>query len=143
MKKCKICGCDNNTTGKYCGNCYRYLRLHPEGVYPLPKKGEVHYAPNGDVICHVCGMAVRKLGNHIAFKHHMTQKEYRDKFKLYHNTRLSNKEYIKNMSKINEKHKDTVVSKNLIEKGKKTRTSKGNGLAGRKFQYKIGELYIK
>lgn len=143
MKTCKLCGGNNTTTGRYCNSCYAYLRLHPEGLYEPSKPGEITYAPNGDAICHVCGMAVRKLGSHIAFKHHMTQKEYRDKFKLYHNTRLSNVEYINNMSKINKKYQNIVVQKNLIEKGKDTRISKGNGLAGRKFQYKINQLHMK
>ena len=108
MKQCQMCGGDNTTTGKYCNACYSYLRKHPEGEYPLPPKGVIHYASNGDPICHICGQAHRKLGNHIRFKHNMTQNEYRDMFKLYHNTRLSNYEYIENMSQINNKYKDKV-----------------------------------
>lgn len=137
MKKCQICGGENKTTGRYCNTCYGYLRKHPEGRYPLPPKGAIYYAPNGDPICHICGEAQRKLGNHIAFRHHMTQNEYRDKFHLYHNTRLSNYEYIKNMSKINNKYKDIVVKENLVNHGKNTRINHNNGLSGRKFQHKI------
>ena len=140
MTNCEICGA-LKSRGRYCGNCYAYLRKHPEGRYPLPEKGTVAYATNGDPICHLCGEAHRKLGSHIAFRHHMTQNEYRDMFRLYHNTRLSNCEYIKNMSQINNKHRDVVVKENLIKGGIKTRSSKDNVLAVRKSQHKIQEIY--
>lgn len=143
MKQCQMCGSDNTTTGKYCNTCYSYLRKHPEGEYPLPPKGVIHYASNGDPICHICGQAHRKLGNHIRFKHNMTQNEYRDMFQLYHNTRLSNYEYIENMSQINNKHKDVVVKENLIKCGAKTRITHENGLAGRKFQHKVSQRILE
>lgn len=138
-----MCGGDNTTTGKYCNTCYSYLRKHPEGEYSLPPKGVIHYASNGDPICHICGQAHRKLGNHIRFKHNMTQNEYRDMFQLYHNTRLSNYEYIENMSQINNKHKDIVVKENLIKCGVKTRITHENGLAGRKFQHKVSQRILE
>ena len=142
VKECQFCGGVNKTTGKYCNTCYGYLRKHPEGRYPLPPKGVVYYAPNGDVICHICGEAQRKLGSHIAYRHHMSQNEYRDMFELYHNTRLSNYEYINNMSQINNKHKDRVVKENLIKCGINTRISHENGLSGRKFQHKVTEKVL-
>ena len=143
MKQCQFCGGVNKTTGRYCNTCYSYLRRHPEGRYPLPPKGVVHYAPNGDAICHICGEAQRKLGSHIAHRHHMSQNEYRDMFELYHNTRLSNYEYINNMSQINNKYKDKVVKENLIKCGINTRISHENGLSGRKFQHKIMEKVLR
>lgn len=143
MKQCQMCGGDNTTTGKYCNTCYSYLRKHPEGEYPLPPKGVIHYASNGDPICHICGQAHRKLGNHIRFKHNMSQNEYRDMFELYHNTRLSNSEYINNMSQINNRHKDKVVKENLIKCGVNTRISHENGLSGRKFQHKVTEKVLR
>ena len=143
MKQCLMCGGNNTTTGKYCNTCYSYLRKHPEGRYPLPPKGVIYYAPNGDAICHICGEAQRKLGSHIAHRHHMSQNEYRDMFGLYHNTRLSNYEYINNMSQINNKHKDVVVKENLIKCGVKTRISHENGLSGRKFQHKVTEKVLR
>lgn len=139
MKICKICGDINTTTGQYCQSCYGYLRKHPEGVYPLPPKRQIVYADNGDPICHICGQAYRKLGNHIRFKHHLTQNEYRDMFGLYHNTKLSNISYRNKMAEYNKCYKDIVVDINLLKKGKKTRVSKKNNLAGRTFQYKIQE----
>ena len=143
VKECQFCGGVNKTTGKYCNTCYGYLRKHPEGRYPLPPKGMVHYAPNGDTICHICGEAQRKLGSHIAHRHHMSQNEYRDMFELYHNTRLSNSEYINNMSQINNRHKDKVVKENLIKCGVNTRISHENGLSGRKFQHKVKEKVLR
>lgn len=73
----------------------------------------------------------------------MTQNEYRDMFKLYHNTRLSNYEYIENMSQINNRHKDIVVKENLIKCGVKTRITHENGLAGRKFQHKVSRRILE
>ena len=143
VKECQFCGGVNKTTGKYCNTCYGYLRKHPEGRYPLPPKGMVHYAPSGDTICHICGEAQRKLGSHIAHRHHMSQNEYRDMFELYHNTRLSNYEYINNMSQINNKYKDKVVKENLIKCGVNTRISHENGLSGRKFQHKVTEKVLR
>ena len=143
VKECQFCGGINKTTGKYCNTCYSYLRRHPEGRYSLPPKGVVYYAPNGDVICHICGEAQRKLGSHIAYRHHMSQNEYRDMFELYHNTRLSNSEYINNMSQINNRHKDKVVKENLIKCGVNTRISHENGLSGRKFQHKVTEKVLR
>ena len=143
MKKCQICGGNNTTTGRYCNTCYSYFRKHPEGRYPLPPKGVIHYAPNGDAICHICGEAHRKLGNHISNRHHMSQNEYRDMFELYHNTKLSNYEYIKNMSQINNKYRDIVVKENLIKRGEKTRITHENGLSGRKFQHKVSKKILE
>ena len=143
MKQCQMCGGDNTTTGKYCNTCYSYLRKHPEREYPLPPKRVINYASNGDPICHICGQAHRKLGNHIRFKHNITQNEYRDMFQLYHNTRLSNYEYIENMSQINNKHKDIVVKENLIKCGIKTRITHKNGIAGRKFQHKVSQRILE
>ena len=143
VKECQFCGGVNKTTGKYCNTCYGYLRKHPEGRYPLPPKGMVHYAPNGDTICHICGEAQRKLGSHIAHRHHISQNEYRDMFELYHNTRLSNYEYIENMSQINNKYKDKVVKENLIKCCVNTRISHENGLSGRKFQHKVTEKVLR
>ena len=132
IKYCEFCGEISDTTGKYCQKCYWYLKKHPEGRYPLPNPGEIVYATNGDPICHICGMAYRKLGSHIVQKHHLTQNEYREKFKLYHNTKLSNQEYKDLMKKYNNRYYDLVVKKNLIEGGVKTRVSENNILPGRK-----------
>lgn len=142
-KICQLCKGINITSGKYCNTCYGYLRRHPEGVYPLPPDGEIYYANNGDVICHECGQAHRKLGGHIINKHKMSQQKYRDKHKLYHNTKLSNKDYIKKMKEYNDEYKEIVVYKNLIEYGTNTRMTSEYNTPGRKRQGKIKESIIK
>ena len=142
-KICEMCGGKNTTTGRYCNACYGYLKLHPEGIYNIPEEGKITYAPNGDPICHICGQAHRKLGNHIRFKHHMEQNEYRDKFKLYRNTRLSNMEYQETMADYNRKYRDIVVKENLIEKGKGTRIIKGQEFKERrKYGRPIKEVFV-
>lgn len=142
LRICSMCGDTYYTTGKFCQNCSSYLRRHPEGRYAIPPKGVIFQADNGDVVCHICGYAFRKLGSHIAYKHHLTQKEYRDMFDLYHNTKLSNGEYITKMSQLNNINQDVVVKKNLIEGGKNTRVSKQHRLVGRKSQRKIKTIQV-
>lgn len=110
-----------DTTGQYCQKCYNYLRRHPEGTYPLPPKGVVARATNGDFICHICGKAYCKLGNHIFQCHHMSQKAYREEFGLYHNTRLCHDAYHSKMREYNVKYYDKVVKQNLIVGGQSTR----------------------
>ena len=138
-KVCRLCKDTFNDKGYYCQSCYAYLREHPEGLYPKPPKGTILYATNGDPICHICCKAYRKLGNHIRFKHHITQEEYRETYGLYHNSRLSNKEYRDVMRKYNKDNYNVVVEKNLLEGGKGTRVSSSNILPGRK----IGNNKIK
>lgn len=131
MRVCPQCGVEHNRTAPLCQPCYMYLRRHPEGVYPLPPKGVVELAINGDVICHECGMAYPKLGNHIRFKHNMTQREYKDKHGLLYSTQLTNAKYKKKMRKYVKKHYAKVVSSNLIKKGESTRFQKGQIVPGR------------
>lgn len=141
---CELCGkTHRETTGKYCQKCYNYLRKHPEGIYELPKKGQIAYAYNGDVICHICGMAYGKLGNHIYNKHKMTQEEYREKFGLYRNTKLTNEKYKELMRNYNNKYKEIVVNKNLIENGKNTRLDKKTVKRKTKGLKTIQKIYLK
>ena len=139
---CKLCGEEFNFAGYYCPSCYAYLREHPEGLYPQPEYGEVLYAENGDPVCHICCRAYRKLGNHIQFKHHMDQNKYRERYGLHHNTRLSNLDYVDQMRYYNNKYKDIVVKRNLIESGKGTRISDSNIIPGRKIGYNKILYYI-
>ena len=77
---CKFCGNDapNNMQG-YCQACYRYFVMEGKIVYP-PYEGPVQYAPNGDVICPVCGKAYRKMCSHTWQAHNLTSKELFKKF---------------------------------------------------------------
>ena len=142
MPTCELCGRPFKSKGFYCCSCYQYLRVHPEGLYPEPELGEVLYAPNGDPVCHICRKAYRKLGNHIRFAHGLSQEEYRELFKLYHSTRLSNKDYVETMREYVDKYYDVVVEENLISGGKKTRVSENNILPGRKLGGEIKERHL-
>lgn len=141
MTPCPICKDPIDTTGKYCQKCYDYLKKHPEGLYPLPPKGEIHYANNGDPICHICGKAIRKLGNHIALAHKMPQHEYREMFGLYHNTKLANSDYQETMRKYNEQYSDIVVKDNLLKGGMNTRVGIVD-IPRRKLGYKVQEQTV-
>lgn len=129
-KCCVDCGAQIER-GLKCPSCYAYYRKHPEGLYPLPLPGHIDLAINGDPICHICGQAHRKLGNHISFKHHMTLNEYKDKFKLYRYTQLTNEAYKNKMRKYSKKYYRKCIKKNLLKLGKGTRFIQGREVEGR------------
>ena len=142
VRYCRDCG-ELITRGFYCDRCYAYYRKHPEGLYPLPPKGLVKYATNGDLICHICGQAHRKLIQHVYYKHNMSHNEYCDKFNLLHNTRLTRDDYQEKMRNYTTMYREKVVDNNLLKQGMKTRYKKGeNGtLAGHHIKfYTIDEL---
>lgn len=138
MKECIICHATHNRSSQLCQRCYLYHKRHPEGRYPIPPVGEVHYA-KGDPICHVCGEAHRKLGNHIFQAHHMTQKDYRDMFGLKHNTRLSHEDYRAHMSSL---IREDITHENLLIQGQSTRFKTGQSLEGRGNNKKIKEVIV-
>ena len=119
---CKFCGkpAPKNMQG-YCQVCYRYFIMEEKEIYPLPKYGEITYAPNGDCICPFCGKAFRKLGLHFYYAHDMTSKEAHEKAGWDHNAKATNKDYRKLMRK---KLQKKCVTINLLEKGKPTRYKK-------------------
>ena len=128
---CRGMYCDHqagNRLNGYCQSCYRYLCVEKKRQYPLPKKGEMAYAENGDIICHICGKAYHKLGNHIAFFHKILVKDYMKIYELPKGTKLSHPDCIKLMHDRQLPYKDEVVGINLIQKGKDTRFDgqKGN-----------------
>lgn len=65
-----------------CPSCYKYYVVDGEHDYDIPDKGVIACTPEGKVICHICGKAYKKLGNHIYQIHHITTKEYRKQFEL-------------------------------------------------------------
>jgi len=92
-------------------------------IYPLPKLGEITYAPNGDCICPFCGKAFRKLGLHFYYSHNMTSKEAHKKAGWDQNAKATNEDYRILMKNI--QHEKTITE-NLIEKGKPTRFKKNH-----------------
>lgn len=131
MRTCTECGHTHTRTAPLCQRCYMYFRKHPEGYYPIPPKGSLSFATNGDPICHECGGAYSKLGNHIRQVHDMTIIEYKDKHNLLHNTQLTSEKYKTKMRNYTKKYYRKVVKKNLIKKGILTRFKIGQLVPGR------------
>ena len=121
---CPICHTTHNRTAPLCQRCYQYNRRHPEGRYPLPSDGEIHIAPNGDIVCHECGEAHSKLIQHVYYAHHMSKKEYCDRHHLFYNVQLTSHNYHKKMHDYTHNYYDLVVKENLINNGHATRYPK-------------------
>lgn len=138
MKKCKKCLIEIKA-GRYCPSCYAYLRKHPEGWYDLPAYGVVELATNGDPICHECGAAHQKLGEHICQKHNMDVRDYKEKHGLYFSTQLTNEKYKDKMRGHVKRHYRKAVKKNLLKGGKSTRFKKGQILLKRKRKRVLNE----
>ena len=131
MRTCTECGQSHNRTAPLCQRCYTYFKKHPEGYYPIPPKGTLTFATNGDPICHICGGAYSKLGNHIRQVHYMKINDYKDEFNLLHNTQLTSEKYKTKMRTYTKKYYRKVVKKNLIKKGVATRFRIGQVVPGR------------
>lgn len=129
---CRICNTPNRN--RLCQRCRRYLHIHPEGRYPLPPKGTIALAPNGDPICPLCGEAHRKLGNHLAFYHHIPAKTARLNHNLQANTRISHHDYIQHMHDLNEAQ---PTARENLERGASHRYKPGDTVPGRGKHKKI------
>lgn len=129
MVNCKFCNMPTRQTNtQLCQKCYTYFVLEEEKVYPIPPKGEVHHTEKGKIICHICGKAFYKLGNHIYYSHHITAKEYKEEFELRYNIKLTSQEY----QKVMRQHAfNNDMDKNLKKWGKNTRFKRGKGQSRR------------
>lgn len=126
MITCKLCGkkSEKSYSGK-CQACYVYFKQNGR-TYPLPEKGKVSVTVDGKTICHICGRAYRKLGQHAYNTHGITEKQYKEKFELNRTSSLIS-DTMKDILKNNVlKNYDKVVVENLINKGINTRTSSEN-----------------
>lgn len=132
---CRICNTPNHL--RLCQRCRRYLTLHPEGRYPIPPRGTLAYAPNGDPICPLCGEAHRKLGNHLAFYHHIPAKQARLDHNLQANTRISHQDYIDHMHTLN---KAQPTAQANLEKGVPHRYKPSDVVPGRGKHKKITKV---
>lgn len=90
-----------------------------------PHYGEVQYDVNGNPICHICGKSFPKLGAHIWSGHKIKMREYCEIFGLDVKHGVCSKEYKNRMRDHVYKHYDTVVTKNLLKKGAKSRFKSG------------------
>lgn len=126
--KCKLKSCTGEARTKYLGYCQACYKYFKDGkkIYPIPADGTIISNEDGEIICHECGKAFAKLGNHIHQRHNMTLNEYKDKHKLYHNDKLTSEDYQERMRKYTDENYRKVVIKNLIKKGKKTRFKIGS-----------------
>lgn len=113
---CTSCGSPTLfTQSRLCQKCYAYFQSG-NIVYPLPPAGEVHFTPEGLPICHICGKAYSKLGNHIAFAHHITTREYKEQFGLCYNTKLTSKPYQTLMRNYNTEQNMPIILPQLGQK---------------------------
>lgn len=120
---CKKCG--NHTENRfrgYCENCYNYYR-NGGTDNPIPPKGVVTRDKRGYIICHICGMAFKKLGQHAWNKHKLTAKDYKREFELCNNSHLTENTYAEKMSKLAYKYD---MPERLKITGKNTRIKPGD-----------------
>ena len=99
---CKECG--KEFTGKIypngtCQGCYNYF-LKGGTLNPLPLPGIIAKDERGYVTCHICGRSYKRLGSHIKESHDMTIEAYKEKFGLCANSRTTEVNYSKHMSKL-------------------------------------------
>lgn len=141
--KCKMCNTQPVYCKGVCPRCYHYLKKHPEGTYSLPPKGTVYYAPNGDPICHICGQAHAKLGQHILYVHNLSSQEYKKMFGLRTAFKLTNQDYSHRMRDYTYQYKDKVITDNLINAGKHTRFVQGQQISGRGNNHRITIVHLE
>ena len=105
-----------------CQSCYNYYRKG--GVdNPIPPKGKIEYDYRGYVVCHICGMAYKRLGSHAKESHQMSITEYKEKFGLCNNARTTENNYSQHMHDLAYKYD---MPKRLQITGKSTRIVKGD-----------------
>lgn len=103
MKICVKCGIEI-PHGNLCQTCRKYQ--NNGGIWhELPQYGEVKYDEYGKPICHICGMAYDKLIEHTIRKHKLNSEEYRSKFGLMKETRLTSPKYSNKMKEYTEQNK--------------------------------------
>lgn len=123
---CRVCGeklkpYEKNLKGM-CQPCYKYFVSDKKKVYPLPPLGEITYAPNGDVICPICGRAFAKLGSHIRYFHKLAPKDVYIKVGWDREPHATSKNYKEKMRS----HITEELKEGLIERGKNTRFKAGH-----------------
>lgn len=129
---CKTKDCTGIANAKYlgyCQACYKYFKSGKK-IYPIPNDGEIETNECGEIICHECGKAFAKLGNHIFNRHNMSINDYKDKHKLYHKEKLTSTNYQETMRQYTTDNYDKVVSDNLVIGGKSTRFNVGMRVKG-------------
>lgn len=127
---CNFCGKTQENSRTYpnglCQGCYKYF--HDGGtVNPIPKPGVIAHDYRGNVICHICGRAYKRLGSHIKESHDMTIKEYKERFGLCECSKTTERNYSKMMS-------DYAYKNNMPAQLQ---------LSGFNTRIKVGETYMR
>lgn len=123
--KCKKC--EKLIVGKIypnelCQSCYKYYRTG--GVdNPIPPVGKIVHDYRGYVVCHICGMAYKRLGSHVKESHQMNIAEYKEKFGLCNNAKTTENNYSQHMHNLAYKYN---MPQRLQITGKSTRIVKGD-----------------
>src|SRR5574344_636117 len=97
------------TTEVICQACYLYTRKGGK-IYAIPDPGTLVTTEHGAIVCHICGQAHFKLGNHIASKHKMLVSDYKDYFDLPQRISLASEKYRQKMRAYNTQHRAVVVA---------------------------------
>lgn len=128
MKKCKICNgaLHSKKYGNICCSCWTYFKSGGV-IHRLPPVGTVVYDKEGNMICHICGKAYKKLGAHVINAHKISTKEYKKRFGLALDFGLCSEDLKKQLRSY---ITDDMVQKNLVQGGAETRFKPGTG--GRK-----------
>lgn len=113
----------------YCNACYRYFVVNKNEQYTPSEYGKLAYTPGGLPICHICGQAHTKLGQHVLNAHGISVQMYKKHYGLNNNTKLTGLTYQQMMKGYTDKYYDKVVADNLLNKGVATRIQEGNKLA--------------
>jgi len=126
LKSCKHCGKSNVKiySDGYCQVCHLYIKKGGQ-FHPLPSKGEVAQDERGYYICHICGTAHSKLGEHIRRKHLIAVDEYKEEFGLCKSQRLTADDY---HDKMREHNLRTNASSNFDETRPVNKLKKGDAI---------------
>lgn len=126
MNICNICGRSNNRTKYFleydntlCDSCLLMYKKYP--VIYIPPKGELHYAEDGSILCHVCGRGFKKLTEHIKNKHGLTKEKYKEKFGLNRTCKLTGTNFIPNITVDVTKHSHKTRFKKGHKKSSKSK----------------------
>lgn len=130
MRICEECGTTKRVAASkfqektLCYNCISMYKKHP--INQIPPKGQMIYDNEDRPICHICGRAFNKLGQHVFNRHGMSADEYKELFELNRNVGLTSNKTKEKLQQAVKDNYDQVVVANLVNKGKHTRFNKNN-----------------
>lgn len=105
---------------KLCMSCYQSYK-RSDGIYPLPPAGTIQYSPKGWPICHICGMAHRKVLQHAYYRHNIKAYDYKVRFNLTKHRGIMSADAVQIARSRVYEHKELCIDQNLIQNGQSTR----------------------